>query len=83
MFWACRRSHARPAFELVDEVRTWISRIATETSGATRVVRSYGRLRGAADVFREIGALDDEALARLRAAEQLVAEGRRSEADES
>nr|MBA3382770.1 hypothetical protein [Actinomycetota bacterium] len=36
----------------------------------------------AADVFYDIGELDDEALARLRAAEQLVAEGRRAEADE-
>ena len=36
----------------------------------------------AADVFSDSGALDDEALARLRAAEQLVAEGRRADADE-
>ena len=36
----------------------------------------------AADVFYDIGVLDEEAAARLRAAEQLVAEGRRAEADE-
>jgi len=36
----------------------------------------------AADVFYDIGVLNEEALARLRAAEQLVAEGRRAEADE-
>jgi class 3 adenylate cyclase/tetratricopeptide (TPR) repeat protein len=36
----------------------------------------------AADTFSEIGDLAEEAFARLRAAEQLLAEGRRAEADE-
>jgi len=36
----------------------------------------------AADVLYDIGVLNEEALARLRAAEQLVAGGRRAEADE-
>ena len=36
----------------------------------------------AADILDEIGAVDLEALARLRAAERLVADGRRAEADE-
>jgi hypothetical protein len=39
-------------------------------------------LRGAADIFEEMGAPAHEAFLRLRAAEQLVAEGRRAEADE-
>ena len=41
-----------------------------------------GEYETAADLFIEIGALSFEADARLRAAEQLVAEGRRPEADE-
>jgi thioredoxin-like negative regulator of GroEL len=34
------------------------------------------------EIFREIGSVPEEAYARLRLAEQLVAEGRRAEADE-
>ena len=41
-----------------------------------------GEFERAADLFGEIGSLPDEALARLRAAEKLVAAGRRPEADE-
>ncbi|HSF62166.1 MAG TPA: adenylate/guanylate cyclase domain-containing protein [Gaiellaceae bacterium] len=41
-----------------------------------------GEFGRAADLFGEIGSLPDEALARLRAAEKLVAGGRRPEADE-
>ena len=41
-----------------------------------------GDLRGAADVLADIGSLPNEAFFRLRAAEALVAEGRRAEADE-
>jgi tetratricopeptide (TPR) repeat protein len=41
-----------------------------------------GDLRGAADLLGEIGALSQEAFLRLRAAEQLVGEGHRAEADE-
>jgi tetratricopeptide (TPR) repeat protein len=40
-----------------------------------------GAFERAADVYAEIGALPDEAYARLRAAEQLLGEGRRAEAD--
>jgi len=36
----------------------------------------------AADIYADIGTLDEEAFARLRAAERLVGEGRRAEADE-
>ena len=47
---------------------------------------AHALLRGdfltAAEISYDIGNLDDEALARLRAAEQFVAEGRRVEADE-
>jgi hypothetical protein len=38
--------------------------------------------RAAADIFGEMGIPSDEAFFRLRAAEQLLAEGRRAEADE-
>jgi class 3 adenylate cyclase/tetratricopeptide (TPR) repeat protein len=41
-----------------------------------------GEFERSADLFSEIGSLPDEALARLRAAERLVAAGRRPEADE-
>ncbi len=40
-----------------------------------------GDLAGAADVYAEIGSVPDEAYARLRAAEELVREGHRAEAD--
>jgi tetratricopeptide (TPR) repeat protein len=40
-----------------------------------------GDFRGAADTYASMGALPEEAYARLRAAEALVKEGRRSEAD--
>jgi thioredoxin-like negative regulator of GroEL len=43
---------------------------------------SAGELREAADVCASMPSLPDEAYARLRAAEPLVAEGRRAEADE-
>jgi class 3 adenylate cyclase/tetratricopeptide (TPR) repeat protein len=43
---------------------------------------AQGEYEGAADILNEIGALPDEALARVRAAETLVAAGRRAEADE-
>ena len=41
-----------------------------------------GDFRAAADIFGEMGIPSDEAFFRLCAAEQLVAEGRRAEADE-
>ena len=40
-----------------------------------------GNFAGAADVYEKIGALPDEAYARLRAARALVEQGRRGEAD--
>jgi thioredoxin-like negative regulator of GroEL len=50
----------------------------------TDVARAYGRrdLVAAADLLRQIGSRPDEAEARLQAAEQLHAEGRRPEANE-
>jgi class 3 adenylate cyclase/tetratricopeptide (TPR) repeat protein len=45
------------------------------------VACASGDFRGAADVYAGIGALPDEASARLRAAEGLVREDRRAEAD--
>jgi hypothetical protein len=48
-----------------------------------RAAASYvsGDYSAAADVYAEIGALPEEAHARLRAAEAFVGEGRRAEAD--
>jgi thioredoxin-like negative regulator of GroEL len=48
------------------------------------VVRRYGAgdFAGAAELLRQIGTRPDEAEARLRAAEQLAAEGRGGAADE-
>jgi tetratricopeptide (TPR) repeat protein len=45
------------------------------------VACASGDFRGAAEIYAGIGALPDEASARLRAAEIFVAEGRRAEAD--
>jgi hypothetical protein len=50
----------------------WLDAARTYASGA------FGE---AADVYAEIGSVPDEAFARLRAAEALVAAGRRPEAD--
>ena len=50
----------------------------------TEVVRAYGAgdFAGAAEILHRIGTRPEEAEARLRAAEQLLGEGRRAEADE-
>ena len=50
----------------------------------TEAVRAYSQreFAAAAEILQRIGGRPDEAEARLRAAEQLVAEGRRAEADE-
>jgi tetratricopeptide (TPR) repeat protein len=50
----------------------------------TEAVRAYGQrdFAAAAEILRRIGTRPDEAEARLRAAEELAAQGRRAEADE-
>jgi len=50
----------------------------------TEEVRAYaqGDYAGAIEILRQTGSKPEEAEARLRAAEQLVGEGRRAEADE-
>ncbi len=62
-------------------------RVAVDAAKETRwaeALQHYltGEFERAAEVFAEMGAPRDEADARLRAAEKLVLEGRRSEADE-
>jgi hypothetical protein len=47
--------------------------------GALRI--AAGDFAGAAEICHEIGSVPDEVYARLRAAEQLVREGRRTDAD--
>ena len=59
-----------------------IERASAQTpwhEGARRI--ASGDLAGAAETYAEIGSVPDEVYARLRAAEQLVREGRRSDAD--
>jgi tetratricopeptide (TPR) repeat protein len=55
-------------------------RLETRWNDAARAVLDQ-KFDEAADIFYEIGELDDEAEARLRAAEWFVQEGRRAEAD--
>jgi tetratricopeptide (TPR) repeat protein len=62
--------------ELLERVRT-----PTKWGGATRAVLDV-HFETAAELFYEIGMLDDEAHARLRAAEHLVKKGRFHEADD-
>jgi thioredoxin-like negative regulator of GroEL len=66
------------AQELVDALADHLQTPWIET------VRAYahGDFAAAAELLHRIGAKPEEAEARLRAAEQLVAEGRRAEADE-
>jgi len=66
-----------------DELRARLEldNVDTKWTDAARAVLG-GDLVSASDVFFEIGDRMLEAFARLRAAEQLVAEGRRAEADE-
>jgi hypothetical protein len=64
-------------------VREWVDAIAygSRWSDAALAILD-GELEQAANLFAEIGSLPDEAYARLRLAEQLVAAGRHAEADE-
>jgi class 3 adenylate cyclase/tetratricopeptide (TPR) repeat protein len=55
--------------------------IAVPWTDASKAIAG-GDLVAAAEIYRDIGALPWEAEVRLRAAKQLVADGRRSEADE-
>jgi hypothetical protein len=60
--------------------------VAERASASTRwldAARAYaaGAFEEAADIYAEIGSAPDEAYARLRAAEALVAAGRRAAAD--
>lgn len=74
--WVARR------LGCVDEVRAGLEQ-ATLHPRWTRVIEALidERYEEAAEGFSVIGDLDSEAEARLRAAEQLVAQGRRAEAD--
>ena len=74
--WVARR------LGCADEVRLSLEQ-ATLHPRWIRVIEALieERYEDAAEGFAEIGDLDSEAEARLRAAEQLVAQGRRAEAD--
>ena len=62
--------------ECSSELREWIQRTSIETKWhhAARALLDHDFL-SAAGIFEDIGQLDDEALARLRAAEQLTRRG--------
>jgi class 3 adenylate cyclase/tetratricopeptide (TPR) repeat protein len=65
-----------------DDLQAAFERLRARTAwheAAERVIS--GEFAGAADVYAEIGSVPDEAYARLRAAQVLVREGRRAEAD--
>ena len=65
-----------------DEVVAWLAKLpASKWRDAGQAVVA-GDFLAAAATYEEIGDPHEEARARLRAAEQLVAEGRRAEADE-
>jgi predicted ATPase len=70
------------ALNRVDEVKHAVDRArpATRWADVARAILE-GRYDEAADTYCEIGSVDDEAHARLRAANELVREGRRAEAD--
>ncbi len=74
---------AADELENADDVRAWVEGIpyASLWSDAALAILD-GELERAADLFNAIGALPDEAYARLRAAEQHAAEGRQIEADQ-
>jgi class 3 adenylate cyclase/tetratricopeptide (TPR) repeat protein len=71
------------AFGRASEVAEFAERDPVD-SGWLRAVRALaaGDLREAAEIYDEMGAFSAAAFYHLRAAEQLVAEGRRAEADE-
>jgi len=71
------------AFGRADEVAEFAERDPVD-SAWLRAVRAIaaGDLPGAAEIYDEIGALSAAAFYHLRAAEQLVEEGRRAQADE-
>jgi hypothetical protein len=84
VFWAISDlAWVARLLDIAAEFGEWIQRTPIETKWheAARALLERD-FRSAADVFADIGALDDEALARLRAAEQLVADGSRAAADE-
>jgi class 3 adenylate cyclase/tetratricopeptide (TPR) repeat protein len=69
--------------ELGDAVRTLLDQLPLPQPLAEAVSAVvHGDFMRAADLLGEVGWSNQEALARLRAAERLVAEGRRAEADE-
>jgi class 3 adenylate cyclase/tetratricopeptide (TPR) repeat protein len=64
-----------------DELRKLLEDLPLERFRRTLLAVLDGEYEVAADLFHEIGAIEYEADARLRAAEKLFAEGRRAEAD--
>ena len=65
-----------------DDVRVWLAKLpASKWRDAGQAVIA-GEFLSAAEAYDEIGDVHEEACARLRAAGQLVAGGRRAEADE-
>jgi class 3 adenylate cyclase/tetratricopeptide (TPR) repeat protein len=80
--WLADLGFARPQLASEGELLEGAAQMRIHTPWFEAAVAcASGDFRGAADVYAGIGALPDEASARLRAAEVLVREGRRAEAD--
>jgi hypothetical protein len=81
-YWASTLAVVLTALGRRDEVEPVIETAAISTRWLD-AARAYaaGAFEEAADVYAEIGALPDEAFARLRGAETLVDAGRRVDAD--
>ena len=68
--------------ETANSVRPWIRAIVIQSAWNDAALAILdGKLERAAELFVQIGSLPDEARARMRAAERLVADARRGEAD--
>jgi predicted ATPase/class 3 adenylate cyclase len=80
--WVSTLAPAAPALGRVDEVRATMRgpRLETRWKEAAEAVLA-GEFERAADVYHEIGDIPEEAATRLRAAERLVRQHRRAEAD--
>jgi predicted ATPase/class 3 adenylate cyclase len=80
--WASMLASVAPALDRVEEVRARLAghRLETRWKDAAEALLAADFER-AADVYHQIGDVPEEAATRLRAAEGLVRQGRRAEAD--
>jgi tetratricopeptide (TPR) repeat protein len=80
--WVIDLAVALRALDCGDDLTEWAARVTAGTPWLSAAVAfATGDFPRAADICAEIGSLPDEAVARLNAAEQLMAENRRAEGD--